>query len=229
MSCRNIEIKARVADMSALTERVRAIADSGPMTIVQDDTFYRFPGVRLKLRRVEGDGADLVLYERPDIYEAKESRYCLVPISAPQELDGRLSRRYGRSGRVRKERILFLVGNTRIHLDRVEGLGGFCELEVVLKEGDTVEEGIETARRIMEQLAIPSSTLVAEAYVDLLNAFKLVGDGTDERIHYRQGQLGEREKLRGEVGRIRQGGLRRLRRLDEGRESRFRRRCDAES
>ena len=45
---RNIEIKARVADMPALMARAAAIADSGPVEIPQDDTFFRCDNGRLK-------------------------------------------------------------------------------------------------------------------------------------------------------------------------------------
>lgn len=111
----------------------------------------------------------LILYDRPDRPEAKESHYCLIETCAPEALDERLSRRYGICGHVIKERILFLVGNTRVHLDRVKKLGQFIELEVVLKGKETVESGIETAHRLMEWLGISNDTLIDKAYVDLLN------------------------------------------------------------
>jgi len=166
---RNVEIKARVADLPSLIARVRSIADSGPTLIHQDDTFYRFPWGRLKLRRFAEGESVLVLYDRPDSLGAKESRYCLIETCAPEALDERLSRRYGICGRVKKERMLFLVGNTRVHLDRVKGLGQFVELEVVLKGKETVESGIETAHRLMDQLGIFNDALIDKAYVDLLN------------------------------------------------------------
>ena len=47
---RNVEIKARVADLAALEERVARIATAGPTDIRQEDTFFRVPNGRLKLR-----------------------------------------------------------------------------------------------------------------------------------------------------------------------------------
>ena len=166
---RNVEIKARVSDLPLLFTRVRSIADSGPTLSHQDDTFYRVPWGRLKLRRFAEGDAVLVLYDRPDRPEAKESRYCLIETCAPEALGERLSRRYGICGRVMKERMLFLVGNTRVHLDRVKGLGQFVELEVVLKGKERVESGIETAQRLMKHLGISNDALIDKAYVDLLN------------------------------------------------------------
>jgi adenylate cyclase class IV len=60
------------------------------------------------------------------------------------------------------------VGNTRIHLDRVEGLGEFLELEVVLEPGQPTEEGTQRARELMERLGIGDANLVDVAYIDLL-------------------------------------------------------------
>jgi predicted adenylyl cyclase CyaB len=71
-------------------------------------------------------------------------------------------------GVVRKRRLFYRVGNTRVHLDDVEGLGCFLELEVVLNKGQTPEEGESVAKEIMKQLAIRESDLVQEAYIDLL-------------------------------------------------------------
>jgi predicted adenylyl cyclase CyaB len=75
---------------------------------------------------------------------------------------------WGQAGRVRKQRRLFIVGRTRVHLDRVEGLGEFLELEVVLKEGETSEAGVAEAHVLMAQLGIGTDQLVQGAYVDLL-------------------------------------------------------------
>ena len=79
-----------------------------------------------------------------------------------------LQRAHGAAGRVRKRRVLFLVGRTRIHLDRVEGLGEFLELEVVLRDGEAAEEGIAEAGRIMAQLGVTPQQLIQGAYVDHL-------------------------------------------------------------
>jgi predicted adenylyl cyclase CyaB len=79
-----------------------------------------------------------------------------------------LSLAYGEVGRVIKQRTLYLLGRTRIHLDRVEGLGEFMELEVVLDEHETSEHGISEAHRLMALLNIDASQLVETAYVDLL-------------------------------------------------------------
>jgi len=55
-----------------------------------------------------------------------------------------------------------------VHLDRVEGLGHFLELEVVLKENERAESGVQEAHSLMAQLGIEPSQLVETAYVDLL-------------------------------------------------------------
>ena len=73
-------------------------------------------------------------------------------------------------GTVVKRREIFLVGQTRIHLDRVEGLGSFVELEVVLADGEVEEPGRRVVRQLLRALEIPESGLVATAYIDLLTS-----------------------------------------------------------
>ena len=46
---RNVEIKARLRDPETMIERVVAIADSGPVELNQEDTYFKFPGALLKL------------------------------------------------------------------------------------------------------------------------------------------------------------------------------------
>ena len=76
----------------------------------------------------------------------------------------------GAIGRVRKQRTLYLVGRTRVHLDRVEGLGEFLELEVVLRDDETAEVGEAEAHALMGELGIVPAQLVEGAYLDLLGA-----------------------------------------------------------
>jgi adenylate cyclase class IV len=165
---RNIEIKARVADLAAVETRAGAIADSGPVDIAQDDTFFACPRGRLKLRELAPGQGQLIHYHRPDQGGPKLSDYVIAPTSDPAALREALTRAYGVAGRVRKHRRLYLAGRTRIHLDRVEGLGDYMELEVVLGPGDDTAGGEAEARRIMQALGVAEDDLVEGAYVDLI-------------------------------------------------------------
>ena len=55
-----------------------------------------------------------------------------------------------------------------MHLDRVEGLGDFLELEVVLTEKEASGDGVATANDLLRKLGIPAENLIEGAYVDLL-------------------------------------------------------------
>jgi predicted adenylyl cyclase CyaB len=165
---RNIEIKARIAGVAALRPLAARLADTGPTIIEQDDTFFACPHGRLKLRDQFGAGAELIFYQRADERGPKESFYLRVPVPDPNALRELLQLAHGQTGRVRKRRMLFLVGRTRIHLDVVEGLGEFLELEVVLRDGESAEEGGVEAGRIMAQLDVTPQQLIQGAYVDLL-------------------------------------------------------------
>lgn len=165
---RNIEIKARVADRAALEQRAAALADEGPAQIFQDDTFFVCPEGRLKLRDF-GDGCgELIFYRRADATGPKTSFYRIAPTAEPAALRETLSLALGERGRVVKHRTLYLVGRSRIHLDRVEGLGDFMELEVVLADGEDEAAGQKEADELMARLGITPDQLVEGAYLDLL-------------------------------------------------------------
>jgi adenylate cyclase class IV len=166
---RNVEIKARIASIDSLAQKAAALADKGPIEIVQDDTFFACPNGRLKLRAFSPAEGQLIFYVRPDQAGPKESFYILSPTATPDLLRETLSLAYGQAGRVRKHRTLYLAGRTRIHLDRVENLGDFLELEVVLSEGESAKSGEAAARDLMGKLGIPADQLIEGAYVDLLN------------------------------------------------------------
>lgn len=165
---RNVEIKARIDSIEALLPAAAALADHGPELIAQDDTFFGCLHGRLKLR-VFADGlGELIAYERPDRSGPKTSDYRITPVPDPDALRETLRRALGVTGRVVKQRTLFLVGRTRVHLDRVDGLGDFLELEVVLREGEDAQHGISEAHVLLTRLNVQPSQLVCGAYLDLL-------------------------------------------------------------
>jgi predicted adenylyl cyclase CyaB len=167
---RNVEIKARVADAGALRAAAAEVADRGPFELVQDDTFFACAAGRLKLRVAADGTGELIAYRRADVAGPKASHYLRTPVADPDAMRAALALAGGVIGRVRKRRTLFLAGRTRIHLDRVEGLGDFVELEVVLGDGEAVEAGVAEADDLMARLGIAADALVEGAYLDLLVA-----------------------------------------------------------
>jgi predicted adenylyl cyclase CyaB len=89
-------------------------------------------------------------------------------VKDPASLGAVLAAALGVRGVVRKRRRLYLIGRTRVHLDRVEGLGDFIELEVVLGEAEAVSRGEVVAAELADRLGIARSDLVRGAYLDLL-------------------------------------------------------------
>ncbi len=166
---RNVEIKARIDSVESLLPLVRPMADQGPTEILQDDIFFHCPNGRLKLRILSETAAELIFYQRPDTTGPKESHYVITPSASPHTLSQVLSLAYGPIGRVRKHRTLFMVGRTRVHLDCVEGLGHFLELEVVLSEDEPTDAGVAIAHELLARLGILPEQLIDGAYIDMLN------------------------------------------------------------
>lgn len=165
---RNVELKARVDDLEPVRLAAAGIAEFGPYAMTQDDTFFACASGRLKLRSFSAEEGELIFYRRDEEKGPKESYYLRADVAAPTALHDLLSAAYGRAGRVRKKRTVFLVGRVRIHLDEVEDLGTFIELEVVLDDGDAVEDGVAEARSILGLLGVDESGLLESAYVDLI-------------------------------------------------------------
>ncbi len=166
----NIEIKARLHDFGEAAIRSERLSDTAREVIPQEDVFFHSPAGRLKLRILAGDRGELIYYERTDADGPKASNYDIARTADPGTLRRVLAAALGVRGVVKKTRWLYLAGQTRIHLDQVEGLGEFLELEVVMEPGQEHEEGVQIAEELMAALGIEAGDLVEGAYMDLLEA-----------------------------------------------------------
>ncbi len=110
----------------------------------------------------------MIFYFLADVAGTKQSDYEIAPVTDAAKLKSELERVLSESVAVEKTRLVFLSGQTRVHLDAVEGLGSFLELEVVLRDGQSPTEGHAIARDLMQQLGIQEADLIATAYADML-------------------------------------------------------------
>uniref|UniRef100_A0A914UZK6 CYTH domain-containing protein n=1 Tax=Plectus sambesii TaxID=2011161 RepID=A0A914UZK6_9BILA len=170
---RNVEIKAKVADAEQLEQLAMALTESYGDIMSQTDTFFIVPHGRLKLRvlgeRQEGQQeGQLIFYHRPDVSGPKLSEFQTTFVDDAASLLLTLSLALGVLGVVKKRRKLFMHGQTRIHVDTVEELGSYMELEVMLTDDQTLEDGQKIAEEVMEKLQIKTSDLVTGAYLDSL-------------------------------------------------------------
>jgi len=167
-SRRNIELKARYADLADAAARAMAMGARSAGELVQIDTYFHVPHGRLKLREIEGSGAELIWYDRPDAAEFRVSDYYVIPTADRQTKKQALTAALGVLGEVGKRRTLLLWHNVRIHLDHVENLGSFVEFEAVIS--DDADEAVSHDRlaTLSVALGIVPADRVAVSYGDLL-------------------------------------------------------------
>ncbi|XP_034948593.1 uncharacterized protein [Chelonus insularis] len=158
---RNIEIKAILRDADSVKINAKKLSGCEPTVLKQVDTFYFVPNGYLKLR----------VLSRPKDEGPKLSNYTKISFtdkSALEAIDKILTDANGRVGVVEKTRLLYLVGQSRIHIDNVLNLGNYMEIEVVLEDHQDTKVGEEIANDLMSKLGINKDDLLANAYIDML-------------------------------------------------------------
>lgn len=165
----NLELKVRDGDPSATVVACRRLGARDEGMLRQRDTYFAVASGRLKLREdLVAGSAELVSYRRPATEGVRVSVYERVPIDASGPLATLLASALGVIGVVEKRRHLFLFEHVRIHLDDVEGLGAFVELEAVLPEGTEVPAEEATLARVMRALDLDTRPAIATGYLELL-------------------------------------------------------------
>jgi homotetrameric cytidine deaminase len=168
MARMNVEIKARDPDPDATAARCVALGAEDRGVLIQRDTYFAVRHGRLKLRE-HGGGGELIAYRRGDASEPAASSFVLVPAAEPETLLEALEAALGSTVVVSKRRRLFIWENVRIHLDDVDGLGPFLELEALVSaDGSDLAAAHEKVARLRSELAIADDALISVGYSDLL-------------------------------------------------------------
>jgi homotetrameric cytidine deaminase len=167
---RNVELKATDPDPDATLERALAAGARDQGVLVQRDTYFGARRGRLKLREEAPGEAHLIAYERADEARARTSAYRLARVPEPGELKEALAAALGVTQVVEKSRRLLLWESVRIHLDDVDGLGRFVELEAVAEADSDLAREHEQVRILREVLGIEDGAIQTGSYADALAA-----------------------------------------------------------
>jgi adenylate cyclase class 2 len=167
---RNIELKARDPDPDRSLEVCRALGVEDHGEISQRDTYFEVARGGLKLREEQPGAPHLIQFERANEPQQRESRYRIIEVDDGAVLRAALSAAVGIRGVVAKRRRLFLWHDVRIHLDDVEQLGTFIELEAVAPPDSDLTHEHRLISELRDALGITSERLVAIGYAEQLLA-----------------------------------------------------------
>ncbi len=174
MDIQNIEIKLAIDDADAARAAIERVADGAPARLTQTDTYFDAGAAALlKLRRESVDGgarhASLIAYRRTLGGAPEPSDIRLVRIDDGDGLHDALAHALTVAAVVHKTRDLYFRGQTRIHLDSVDGLGTFVELEVVLRPDQSEAEGRRIADDLLDRLGLANAQPQSASYRDLVS------------------------------------------------------------
>jgi predicted adenylyl cyclase CyaB len=166
----NVELKAHCA---RLDETRRILIQAGAVSHGVDrqtDTYFVAPRGRLKVREGNIENA-LIAYERPDQPGAKPCDVTMTDLS-PEGAAGMraiLENVFSVKVRVVKQREILFLGNIKFHLDRVEGLGSFVEIEAQSRGGAPDRATLQAqAAEWQQRLGITADAQEPRSYSDLL-------------------------------------------------------------
>lgn len=150
---RNIEYKAELRDPALARVILRASEATCILTFDQTDTYFRVTDGRLKRRETDDEPPEWIFYQRANQLGPKASEFSILTDEQARE-------RFGEAALpvwvvVKKRRELWMLANVRIHLDEVEGLGKFLELESLVTR-QTPEASAKTALESLRRALHPT-------------------------------------------------------------------------
>jgi len=162
----NVEIKARCADLPEARNRLTAEPHEFVGTDHQVDTYFDVPSGRLKLRQGTIE-THLIAYHRPDQEGPKASTVSLYKPGDAEALLQTLQQTLPTLIVVDKQREIYFLDHVKVHLDRVDGLGSFVEVEAIGKASEH-ESLLQDCQDTMALLGVQPDALESASYSDML-------------------------------------------------------------
>jgi len=164
----NIEIKARCANPVIIRELLRSRNAEFRGTDHQTDTYYSVPDGRLKLREGNIEN-NLIFYNREDESGPKKSDCILYTPGDSTALKKILEKSLGIRTVVRKTREIWYLDNIKIHIDQLDKLGNFIEIEAK-QEGKLTEADLYSqCHKLLSEFGIKEEELVSGSYSDMVD------------------------------------------------------------
>lgn len=165
---KNLEIKVQLKSHKDVKEILNKNKIRFKELLNQKDIYYKVNRGILKLR-IENDTQTLIFYDRNEKSKKRWSDYYLLDLSST-DANKYLKRFLDVMVIVKKRRELYLYKNTRIHLDYVQGLGYFLELETRVING--LNDAEKRFNYLLDLLELRSKKEIRASYKDLLLAKK---------------------------------------------------------
>jgi adenylate cyclase, class 2 len=165
---KNYEFKARSTRNDVLSQLLLAQNALFQGIDFQQDTYFNVENGRLKLR--EGNIENqLIHYIRPNDPSAKISEVELCASPPDSNLKVLLTKALGVKVIVRKTRQIYFIDNVKFHLDEVEGLGQFMEIEAIDRDDSRSVESLKAQCDYYQSLlGVNAEDIVALSYSDML-------------------------------------------------------------
>lgn len=168
MSFLNIEIKARCKKSSQIRQILRQRNAIFKGEDHQIDTYFNCKDGRLKLR--EGTIENhLIHYQRNDEAGPKKSVVTLYKPQPGSKLKEILTNSLGVFIVVDKKREIYFINNVKFHLDTVDELGSFVEIEAIDNTGQIGQDKLKKqCEKYIGLFQIQAEDLINCSYSDML-------------------------------------------------------------
>ncbi len=164
----NIEIKAKTANQNQIREKLTSLGAKFKGIDFQTDTYFNVNYGRLKLR--EGNIENhLIYYERNDSLGLKQSDVILFKSEPNSSLKEILAKSLGIKVEVKKQREIYFIDNVKFHIDKVDSLGAFVEIEAIDMSGQISKEKLyEQCNYYLNLFGISEKDFISVSYSDLI-------------------------------------------------------------